>query len=374
MDSQAFSFELPAHLIAQYPPAHREEARLCCLRPGQKPIHHLISSLPEYVRPGDLWVFNNTKVVKARLLGKKRKTGGHIELLIIEPSTPGLLMKEALLKPLGELPWRCLGKASKGFKPGEALDIGGATALVCAQEKEGLLLIRFEGEGTLSSLLENAGHMPLPPYVRRIPNPEDTLRYQTVFAQTEGSVAAPTAGLHFTPALMQALQNTGAGLAFIRLDIGLGTFLPIRTPRIEEHLMHEENCSLPQETAQALNQTRAQGGRVVAVGTTVVRCLESFADASGHIEAGNRRTNIFIYPGYRFRVVQAMLTNFHLPGSTLLMLVAAFAGTAQTLAAYGEAIERGYRFYSFGDAMLLEKTAPQQAPRKTQEQLKEQAR
>jgi len=357
MDTQAFSFELPASQIAQHPPRCREEARLCCIRPGQPPLHRRISSLPEYVRPGDLWVFNNTKVVKARLLGRKLKTGGRVELLVVAPTQEGLALGEGLLQPLGSLAWRCLGRAGKGFKPGEVLVLdGGVRAEVLSREEEGFLTVRFEGAGaTLAQVLEASGHTPLPPYIDRAATEEDARRYQTVFAKAEGSIAAPTAGLHFTPALMEALRARGARLAFVRLDVGLGTFLPVRAARVEEHRMHEESCWVPEETAQALSEARAAGGRVVAVGTTVVRCLESFADEAGHVEAGCRRTDMFIFPGYRFRLVQAMLTNFHLPGSTLLMLVAAFLGREETLAAYREAVAEGYRFYSFGDAMWLEK-------------------
>ena len=359
METQDFSFELPDGLIAQHPPPRREEARLFCLQQGLPPLHRRVSFLPELVRPGDLWVFNNSKVVKARLLGKKRTTGGRIELLVVAPVEEGLSLREGLLHPLGGLRWRCLGRAGKGFKPGEVLEIGAATAKVLTREEEGFVTLRFEGEGTLADLLETSGHVPLPPYVRRAASAEDALRYQTVFAGEEGSIAAPTAGLHFSPALMDALRAKGARLAFIRLDVGLGTFMPVRTLRVEAHRMHEESCCVPEETASALAQTRLAGGRVVAVGTTVVRCLESFADEAGHVEAGCRRTDIFIFPGHRFRVVQAMLTNFHLPGSTLLMLVAAFWGHKETLAAYAEAVAEGYRFYSFGDAMWL---APGRTP------------
>jgi S-adenosylmethionine:tRNA ribosyltransferase-isomerase len=299
-----------------------------------------------------LWVFNDTRVVKARLLGRKQKSGGKAELLVVEPAG-GLGIREGLAYPLGELPWRCLGKAGKGLKEGEVLEFPGATARIEGKEEEGFVRVRFEGEGTLSSLLAAFGNTPLPPYIRRGATPEDTLRYQTVFAKAEGSIAAPTAGLHFTPSLMDALLSRGARLAFARLEVGLGTFLPVRGP-LETHRMHEESCSIPEETAQAVDDTLARGGRVVAVGTTVVRCLESFANGDGGVEAGNRRTDIFIRPGYRFRVVGAMLTNFHLPGSTLLMLVAAFLGREETLAVYREAVEEGYRFYSFGDAMFLE--------------------
>jgi len=361
MDTQEFSFELPPHLIAQYPAPRREEARLCCLRPGCPPLHRSISLLPEHIRPGDVWVFNDTQVVKARLVGKKHKSGGRVELLVVEPLHEGLGLGEGLQRPTGSLVWRCLAKASKALRPGELLEVGGRLAEVQSREEEGFVTLRFEGGGggegdTLATLLEAYGHTPLPPYVRRASTPEDACRYQTVFAQSPGSIAAPTAGLHFSPALLKAMKAQGAQLAFIRLDVGLGTFLPVRTARVEAHRMHEENCSIPQETAQALQEARARGGRVVAVGTTVVRCLESFADEAGRVEAGSRRTDIFIFPGYRFRVVQALLTNFHLPNSTLLMLVAAFWGPRETLAAYREAVAQGYRFYSFGDAMLLEKT------------------
>jgi S-adenosylmethionine:tRNA ribosyltransferase-isomerase len=351
MDSLAFSFELPPGYIAQHPSAHREKARLCCVCPGFPPAHRLVGALPEYVRPGDLWVFNDTKVVKARLFGRKRKSGGRAELLVVAP-TEGLSMREGLPHPLGKWLWRCLGKAGKGLKEGEVLELKGATARVEAKE-EGFLHIRFEGEGSLAALLEASGETPLPPYIHRGATPEDALRYQTVFAKAEGSIAAPTAGLHFTPALMQALLSRGARLAYVRLDVGLGTFLPVRGP-LKAHRMHEESCCVPEETAREVAKTQARGGRVVAVGTTVVRCLESFADEAGRVEAGCRRTDIFIRPGYRFRVVGAMLTNFHLPGSTLLMLVAAFGGREEILAVYREAVAEGYRFYSFGDAMLLE--------------------
>ena len=363
MDTQAFSFELPTSQIAQHPPPCREEAKLCCLQAGCPPTHRRISELPKHVREGDLWVFNDTKVVKARLLGSKQKTGGRVELLVVEPTQEGLTLEEGLQKPLQNLSWRCLGKTGKGFKPGEKLLLGegAATAEVVCQE-EGFVVVRFEGgeasstSPTLSTLLNTCGHTPLPPYIRRTADSEDARRYQTVFAKAEGSIAAPTAGLHFSPTLLEALKARGARLAFVRLNVGLGTFLPVRAARVEEHRMHAESCCILPETARLLNDTRAAGGRVVAVGTTVVRCLESFADEAGRVQAGNQQTDIFIFPGYRFRVVQALLTNFHLPNSTLLMLVAAFGGREETLAAYREAVALGYRFYSFGDAMLLEKT------------------
>ncbi|MCL2626853.1 MAG: tRNA preQ1(34) S-adenosylmethionine ribosyltransferase-isomerase QueA [Cystobacterineae bacterium] len=360
MDTQDFYFELPPGQIAQHPPARREEARLFCLCRGQRPLHRRIGALAEYARPGDVWVFNDTKVVKARLWGRKASTGGRVELLVTEPLEGGLSMGEGLGRPLAGQAWRCMGRSSKGFRVGERLLLGegegkgeGLRAEIHSLEEGGFIGVVFEGEGSMGGVLERWGHTPLPPYIRRRATPEDSRRYQTTYAQAEGSIAAPTAGLHFTPALMEALRGAGARLAFVRLDVGLGTFMPLRGPRIEAHPMHEEACFVSEEAAGVVNEALEGGKRVIAVGTTVVRCLEGCSEG-GRLEAGHRRTGIFIYPGYRFRVVGGLLTNFHLPCSTLLMLVAAFWGREEILEAYREAVAEGYRFYSYGDAMWLE--------------------
>ena len=343
MNVADFDYELPPERIAQHPLPRRDASRLLVLeRSSGTTAHRRFRDLTRLLVPGDLLVLNDTRVIPARLIGRK-STGGRVELLLLERQ---------------DRIWRCLVQASRKPAVGSTLAFDGGLA--------GRILERFgeewsvdltHGSGDVERELERVGAMPLPPYIKRDagkpPPVDDRERYQTVFAERAGAVAAPTAGLHFTPELLQALRESGVELAFLTLHVGPGTFVPVRSERVEEHRMQAERFVLSQAVAGAVERTRGRGGRVVAVGTTVVRTLESRADDSGRVIAGSGRAELFIYPGYRFRVVDAMLTNFHLPRSTLLMLVSAFAGRERILSAYREAVRRGYRFYSYGDAMLL---------------------
>jgi S-adenosylmethionine:tRNA ribosyltransferase-isomerase len=310
--------------------------------------HRRFANLPDELAPGDLLVLNDTKVFPARLTGTK-PTGGEVELLLLPP------VPEAG----GGNVWSALISGSKSIRPGVPLALrGGVAAVPLSRDGEvWRVALNHDGRAAMAAL-EDAGEVPLPPYIRRDPaDPRGALdreRYQTVFARNPGAVAAPTAGLHFTPELLDALAARGVETAFVTLHVGLGTFSPIRVTDVAEHRMHEESFVVPEETAAKLCSTRERGGRVVAVGTTVARTLETCATDAGFVLAGAGRSSLFIYPGFRFRVVEALVTNFHLPQSTLLMLVCAFAGTVPTLAAYSTAVAEGYRFFSYGDAMLLE--------------------
>jgi S-adenosylmethionine:tRNA ribosyltransferase-isomerase len=346
-----FEFTLPDELIAQEPLAERDASRLLHVPLDGRPFEHrMIRELPELLRAGDLLVFNDARVIPARLRGHKTASGGRVELLLVEP-------RPALPEEAGER-WYCLGQASKGLRPGTELSFSsGIKGFVTAQEPEGGLEVRLEpgGDALLSALWE-AGEIPLPPYIRhaqapaaRDPNAD---RYQTIFARRPGASAAPTAGLHFTERLLKQLESKGIRRATLTLFVGPGTFLPVRTEALADHRMHEEGFEIPPDTAEAVARTKAAGGRVVAVGTTALRALEA-AGRGGALAAGPGRTDLFILPGYRFQVVDALVTNFHLPRSTLLMLVSALAGRDRILAAYAEAIARRYRFFSYGDAMLL---------------------
>lgn len=351
MDLSDFDFDLPPGLIAQEPPPRREDARLLVLpRDGGDVSHRGVADLPDLLRAGDLLVVNDTRVLPARLHGH-RATGGRVEFLLLPDGDPSALPScPALVKTGGSL------------RDGEevALDLGGALRVV---ERLGPGRFRVapaapEVEG-LMAILDRAGRMPLPPYIRRSDHDArdaaDRERYQTVFARAPGAVAAPTAGLHLTDALLTRLAERGIERAAVTLHVGLGTFRPITAERLEEHEMHAEWFDVPQATVDAIERTHARGGRVVAVGTTTVRTLETAgADtADGLPRAGAGESRLFIVPGYRFRVIDALLTNFHLPRSTLICLVAALAGRERVLAAYREAVKRGYRFYSYGDAMLI---------------------
>ncbi len=336
-----FDYELPPELIAQHPPAERGQSRLLVIPRDAGPLEHRrFEDLPEYLRPGDCLVLNDTKVLPARLVGR-RASGGQVELL--------------LLRPVGEGLWEALGKPARRLRAGERLKFGPELAAqIVAVGGEGLRTVRLEHEGDLLPVLERVGQMPLPPYIRRDhPEADDASRYQTVYAERPGAVAAPTAGLHFTEGLLQRIAEQGVSMARLTLHVGLGTFRPISVERLEEHVMHAEWYRVHPEAADAINAARAAGGRIVAVGTTVVRTLESVADEAGVVHPGEGSTNLFITPGFRFRVVDALLTNFHLPRSTLLVLVSAFAGRERILAAYQEAIAARYRFYSYGDATLV---------------------
>src|SRR5690606_3793764 len=335
-----FDFALPPELIAQRPAASRSASRLLHLRrepDGRARLDdRAFGELPGLLRPGDLLVFNDSRVIPARMHGRKA-SGGRVELLVERILGP----QEAIVQL----------RASKPPRPGSELLFGAARATVLGRD-EGVWTLRFDRP--IGPLLDAIGALPLPPYIEHEPDAADRQRYQTVYAREPGSVAAPTAGLHFDEALLAALAEAGIGQAFVTLHVGAGTCAPVRSENLAEHRMHVERCRVDAATAGAIARTRAAGGRVVAVGTTALRTLESAADETGTVAPGIRDTGIFITPGYRFRVVDRLLTNFHLPRSTLLMLVAAFAGLETIRHAYAHAIAQGYRFFSYGDAMLLD--------------------
>ncbi len=336
MDVADFDFELPADLIAQSPLPERDASRLMVVPRAGGPLQHRgVRELPELLRAGDLLVANDAKVIPARLQGRKAETGGKVEILLFEP--------------LGGADWLALGQASKPLRAGQQIEVFGNFVQILQVRGEGELVVRLPLEGdALWEFLDRAGELPLPPYIEHAPGPQDRERYQTVFARERGAVAAPTAGLHFTPHLIETLRLSGVGLVYVTLHVGPGTFLPVRAQKTEEHRMHSERYAVPPGTAEAIARTRANGGRVVAVGTTALRTLEA---SEGR--PGPGATDLFITPGYAFRAVDGLFTNFHLPRSTLLMLVAAFAGLDRIKSAYGEAAARRYRFFSYGDAMLL---------------------
>jgi S-adenosylmethionine:tRNA ribosyltransferase-isomerase len=350
-----YDYFLPPSAIAQAPLAERDASRLLVLDQRTGALrHHLYVELPELLRPGDLLVLNDTRVVPARLVGRKRGTQGRVELLLVHPVERGAA-ERALAAPAAAQAWVCLGQASKGLKPGAGLEFAeGLEARVEANLGAGQFHVVFQGHGTLGEALVRAGQLPLPPYIERAPTAEDEARYQTVYARAPGSVAAPTAGLHLSRRLLERLRERGISTVSVTLDIGPGTFLPVRSEDESLHRMHPERFRISEEAARAVSGARRDGRRVVAVGTTVVRTLESAATADGGLRAGEGETQLFLRPGARFGVVDALLTNFHLPRSTLLMLVAAFAGRENVLAAYRAAVQHGYRFFSYGDAMLVE--------------------
>ena len=341
MRTDDFDYHLPEELIAQRP-APRGTSRLLVVPATGEERHRNIADLPEVLRDGDLLVVNDTKVIPARLFVRRRPGGGRCELLLLER--------------VGVREWRALGRPAKRLGPGRRLDLEGAPlAAEIVERSDDGVVVRFDEP--VEPFLEQAGHVPLPPYIRRDDEASDRRTYQTIFAHHEGAVAAPTAGLHFTPELMDRLQSLGVETTRVTLHVGPGTFRPVSAGRIEDHAMDEERYHVPAAAAEAIEACRRRGGRVVAVGTTVVRTLESAApdDDSGTVRAESSRTRLFITPGFHFRVVDALLTNFHLPKSTLLMLASAFAGQKQVLEAYSDAVEQTYRFYSYGDAMWLEK-------------------
>ncbi len=339
MKTSDFVYDLPERLIAQTPLERRDASRLLVLdRNTGETEHRHFFDLPEYLRPGDCLVMNDSRVIPARLIGA-RPTGGAVELV--------------LLRDLGEGRWECLARPGKKLRPGSAVIFGGGelTGQVVDVIEGGNRVVQFQYEGIFLEVLERLGQMPLPPYIKeQLADPE---RYQTVYSVHPGSAAAPTAGLHFTPELLEKIRAMGVLERFVTLHVGLGTFRPVKAEDIEDHEMHSEFCTVPEETAQTVNRVKAEGGRIIAVGTTSCRTLESFTGEDGVLKAGSRWTNIFIYPGYQFRCIDGLITNFHLPGSTLMMLVSAFAGREHILNAYQEAIAREYRFFSFGDASLL---------------------
>ncbi|MDR1604698.1 MAG: tRNA preQ1(34) S-adenosylmethionine ribosyltransferase-isomerase QueA [Gracilibacteraceae bacterium] len=349
MKTDLFDYLLPPELIAQTPLPERDASRLLVLaRAGDRPAEHRIfRDLPEYLRPGDLLVLNNTRVLPARLRGRKTGTGGRVEVLLLRPL--------AAPAPGGEYLWEVWPRSSARLRAGQTVEFADGllrgTLRDAAGGTAGTRLMSFAPVGDWEEALRFAGSVPLPPYITApLADPE---RYQTVYAQEPGSAAAPTAGLHFTPALLERLERAGVEKREILLHVGLGTFRPVRTDRVETHVMHGEYYRLDAATAAAVRRAKAEGRRVIAVGTTAVRALEAAAARTGSPEAGEGRTEIFIYPGFQFRVTDALITNFHFPRSTLLMLVSAFAGRENILTAYAEAVRRQYRFYSFGDAMLI---------------------
>jgi len=338
-----FHFDLPERLIAQAPLAERSASRLLVVPPGAAPLaDRHVRDLPEWLREGDLLVFNDTRVIPARLFGQK-DTGGRVEILIER-----LLPDNHARAQIG---------ASKSPKPGSRIALDGDGQAVVIAREGGFYELRFDVPGSLESWLLQAGRMPLPPYIRREPGQDDDERYQTVFARELGAVAAPTAGLHFDDALLAQLRARGVEFGHVTLHVGAGTFQPIRVEDVQQHQMHSEWLNVGAHLVEQVRAARARGGRVVAVGTTVVRALESAMrrndDGEAELQPFSGETRIFIFPGYRIRSVDAMVTNFHLPESTLLMLVSAFAGKQRVLAAYRHAVEQGYRFFSYGDAMLL---------------------
>jgi S-adenosylmethionine:tRNA ribosyltransferase-isomerase len=365
MDVDAFDFELPPELIAQVPLGERDASRLLLLPKQGDLEHHLFRELPEFLREGDLLVVNDARVVPARLKGKKRGSGGRVEILLVEPLAP-LGPKHAAGSE-----WLALGGSSKPMRPGQIIDLDGPNG----SSGKPIEIIEVRGGGELRvrlpeelatdeqvfAYLDEAGSLPLPPSIERAPEASDRERYQTLFARVPGAIAAPTAGLHFTEAMLERLKEKGVERAQVTLHVGPGTFLPVRATKTEDHKMHRERYFVPPETAAQFAKTKARGGRVIAVGTTALRTLEaawrgpesSDAPACGKLQEGWDATDLFCTPGFQFRAVDGLFTNFHLPKSTLLMLVSAFAGMEKTLAAYRAVVHERYRFFSYGDCMLV---------------------
>lgn len=337
--TQDFYYELPPELIAQTPLERRDSSRLLVMdrRTGER-THRTFHHLTEYLRPGDCLVLNDSRVLPARLFGR-RSGGGACEVL--------------LLIDRGEKVWECLVRPGKKLRAGAKISFGEGVlqAEVVGETAGGNRLVRFQYEGIFLEHLERLGRMPLPPYIKE--ELEDSERYQTVYSKVVGSAAAPTAGLHFTEELLQSIGRMGVNICYVTLHVGLGTFRPVKAACLNEHQMHAEYCMIPEESAEQINQTKKLGGRVICVGTTSCRTIESRTGEDGVVQAGGGWTDIFIYPGYRFKVLDGLITNFHLPESTLVMLVSALAGREAVLDAYREAVRERYRFFSFGDAMLI---------------------
>ena len=337
--TQDFYYDLPEELIAQTPLQQRDTSRLLALNKVTGEVEHRhFYDILDYLQPGDCLVMNNSRVLPARLLGH-RPTGGAVEVL--------------LLRDLGNIKWECLCKPGRKMQVGHEVLFGNGelSAVVTEVREDGNRVVEFRYEGIFLEVLERLGKMPLPPYIKA--ELADQERYQTVYSKETGSAAAPTAGLHFTNELLEKIREKGVRTAFVTLHVGLGTFRPVKAENIHEHHMHSELCMISQETAEILNETKKQGGRIVCVGTTSCRTLESLAKEDGTFEAGSKWTEIFIYPGYTFKAMDALITNFHLPESTLIMLVSAFAGRENVLSAYETAVRERYRFFSFGDAMYI---------------------
>lgn len=340
MNKSDFDFYLPEELIAQTPLEKRDTSRLLHLDKQTGEIEHKhFYDIKQYLHEGDCLVLNDSRVLPARLIGA-RPTGGTVELV--------------LLKDLGDNRWECLSRPGRKTKPGQELVFGNGelTAVVEEVTLGGNRIVKFSYEGIFLEILERLGKMPLPPYIKE--ELQDSERYQTVYSKELGSAAAPTAGLHFTKELLAEIADMGVKICYVTLHVGLGTFRPVKADKIEDHEMHSEFCIVPEETAETVNAVKGAGGRVVAVGTTSCRTLESFTTEDGTLQATSGWTNIFIYPGYKFKCIDALITNFHLPESTLIMLVSALAGRENILNAYNTAVKERYRFFSFGDAMMIE--------------------
>ncbi len=339
MDVDKFSFDLPEDLIAQEPASRRDESRLLVMKKsGEIIAHSLFKQLKDFLSPGDRLVLNNSKVIPARLYGQKVSSGIEIEVLLLNEKEEDL--------------WEVLVNPGKRVKDDTVINFSDEIKAVCRGSTDfGGRILKFQPAGKLRKKLDELGEMPLPPYIKK--KPDDPGRYQTIYAQKDGSVAAPTAGLHFTEELMEELKDFGIEISYITLHVGLGTFRPVRTEKVEDHDMHSEYYELPGDTARKIMETKNNGGKIVAVGTTVTRTLEGAACDVKNQQASQGWTELFIYPGYNFKIIDSLITNFHLPKSTLLMLVSALAGRKEILSAYQEAIEKEYRFYSFGDAMLI---------------------
>ena len=335
-----YDYDLPDDLIARNPVAVRDQSRLLCLNRTKACInHHVFHDIVDLLDPQDVLVLNNTEVIPGRLLGRK-ETGGRVEVLILDYGAETLIFK-------------CLLKASKMPAPGSKLYFEKGLSAQVLSKTDALFKLKFSYAGNFEELIYQIGHLPLPPYLRRDADTSDQYRYQTVYAECRGAIAAPTAGLHFTAELLQKIRNKGIEIVAITLHVGYGTFMPVRTNNIKDHKMHCEHFEIKNKAAKVINQARAKGGRVVAVGTTCVRTLEFAADNNGKIHPGNDNCDLFIYPGYKFKAVDVILTNFHLPKTTLLMLVAAFSGRKKIMETYQTAVKQAYRFYSYGDAMLI---------------------
>ncbi len=340
MNLHDFYYELPQELIAQDPLPDRSGSRLLLLdRKTGETEHHIFRAIVDYLTPGDCLAVNNTKVIPARLIGSRAETGAKIEVLLLKRGEDDV--------------WETLVKPGKKAKPGTKILFGGGllTGEVLEVIEDGNRKIRFQYEGIFEEILDQLGQMPLPPYITH--QLKDKNRYQTVYAKHDGSAAAPTAGLHFTPELLRKIEEKGVLIAHVTLHVGLGTFRPVKVENILEHHMHSEFYMVEEEQARLINETKKQGGRVIAVGTTSCRTLESAAGEDGILKAGSGWTDIFIYPGYEFRLTDGLITNFHLPESTLMMLVSALAGRDRIMNAYAEAVKERYRFFSFGDAMFI---------------------
>lgn len=340
MDVKDFYYDLPEELIAQDPLEDRSSSKLMVLDKNSGEIEHrTFSDITEYLRPGDCLVINNTKVIPARLYGSKEGTDARIEILLLKRKENDI--------------WETLVKPGKKAKPGTKIIFGNGLLVgeVIDIVEEGNRLIQFSYEGIFEEILDRLGQMPLPPYITH--QLKDKNRYQTVYAKYDGSAAAPTAGLHFTPELLDRIQKMGVNIAEVTLHVGLGTFRPVKEKDVLKHHMHSEFFQIDEKAAELINRTKKMGGRIISVGTTSTRTLESAVDEKGHLEAKSGWTEIFIYPGYQFQVIDGLITNFHLPESTLVMLVSALAGREHVLAAYKEAVKEKYRFFSFGDAMFI---------------------